>query len=89
MQPTYFFLVIIFFIIFSGSVKILRDHERVAVLRLGQFVRVGGPGLVFLIPFVDKGEKINLNKDIPNWQALSKLELDEKIKSIVLNKPMN
>ena len=43
-----------------------------------------GPGLVLLIPGVDKGVKVNVKEKIPGWQTLSQKELEERIKRYVL-----
>jgi regulator of protease activity HflC (stomatin/prohibitin superfamily) len=67
------------------SVRILRRDERLVVLRLGHFLKVGGPGLVWLIPIMDKGIKVKLSRDFPGWEALPEIELQEKIKTSVLN----
>ena len=72
-------------IILSLSIKIIRGDERMVVLRLGHFSRIVGPGIVWLIPVIEKGIKVNLNKEFPGWQVLSKIELEEKIKASVLN----
>ena len=48
---------------------------------------VAGPGLVILVPLIDRGIKVNLNEEIPGWQGLSKTELVERIKATVLNQP--
>lgn len=40
--------------------KILREYERAVVFRLGKFLITKGPGLIFLIPFIDKIERIDL-----------------------------
>jgi regulator of protease activity HflC (stomatin/prohibitin superfamily) len=80
----YFFLFILVIILLK-SLKILRKDERIAIFRLGQFLTVAGPGVVFIIPFIDRGVKVNLTQNIPSWQALSKTELDEKVKAFVLS----
>jgi len=43
---------------------------------------------VLVIPIVDKGLKVNLPENIPGWQGYSKDELDEKIRTFVLNQPI-
>ena len=68
------------------SVKIAREDERIVVLRLGRFLKVAGPGLVWIILGIDKAVKIHLNKDFPGWQGLSQIELEEKIKVSFLDK---
>jgi regulator of protease activity HflC (stomatin/prohibitin superfamily) len=40
--------------------KILREYERGVVFRLGKFQATKGPGLIFLIPFIDKVERVDL-----------------------------
>ena len=74
-------------IILARALKIVREDERVAIFRLGRFFSVVGPGLVFLIPGVDKGVRVNLSENIPGWKGLSKVELDEKIRIFVSSKP--
>ncbi len=81
--PVFWILLAIIFLF--QSLKILREDERMVVFRLGRFLKLVGPGWVWLIPFIDKGVKVNLNKDIPGWQVLSKIELEERIKAFVLN----
>lgn len=41
-------------------VKILREYERAVVFRLGKLLRAKGPGLVLLIPFIDRIERVDL-----------------------------
>jgi len=40
--------------------KILREYERAVVFRLGKFQKTKGPGLIFLIPFIDRIERVDL-----------------------------
>jgi len=82
--PIFWILLAIIFLF--QSLKILREDERMVVFRLGRFLKVMGPGWVWLIPFIDKGAKVNLNRDIPGWQVLSKTELEERLKARVTDK---
>jgi regulator of protease activity HflC (stomatin/prohibitin superfamily) len=77
------FLILVI-IILATSIKVVNEYERIAVFRLGRFVNIQGPGLVLLIPGVDKGVKVNLKEKIPGWQTLSQKELEERIKQYVL-----
>src|SRR5690625_4396880 len=40
--------------------KILREYERAVIFRLGKYKSTKGPGLIFLIPFIDKIERVDL-----------------------------
>jgi regulator of protease activity HflC (stomatin/prohibitin superfamily) len=59
-----------------------------AIFRLGRFFTIAGPGLVLVIPIVDKGIKVDLPENIPGWQGYSKSDLDEKIRTFLLNQPI-
>ncbi|MEX2467313.1 MAG: slipin family protein [Gemmatimonadota bacterium] len=47
-------------ILLPQMIKIMREYERAVVFRLGKFLSVKGPGLIVLIPFVDKVERVDL-----------------------------
>jgi len=71
------------------SMRILRNDQRLVVLRLGRFLKIVGPGLVWLVPIIDRGVKVNLERDFPGWQVLSAIELEEKMKAVVLKNLQN
>jgi len=71
-------------VIFAASIKVAKEFERIVVFRLGRFFKIVGPGLILLIPGVDKGVRVNLKEKIPEWQTLSQKELEERIKRYVL-----
>jgi regulator of protease activity HflC (stomatin/prohibitin superfamily) len=77
-------LLVLMIVILAASIKVVNEYERIAVFRLGHFVNIQGPGLVLLIPGVDKGVKVNVKEKIPGWQTLSQKELEERIKQYVL-----
>ncbi|GAB1369977.1 slipin family protein [Candidatus Kapaibacterium sp.] len=54
-------LIIVFigFIIFS-SIKVIREYERAVIFRLGRLIGFKGPGLILLIPFIDKMVRVSL-----------------------------
>ncbi len=61
------------------SVRVVREDERLAIMRLGQFIGIRGPGIVWVIPVVDKTTRINLERDIPRWRSLSTEQLANEI----------
>ena len=79
--------IILLIIILAKGIKIVREDQRLAIFRLGRLFTIAGPGLVLLIPVVDKAVKVNLQENIPGWQGYSKSELDEKLRTFVLNQP--
>lgn len=47
-------------ILLPQMIKILREYERAVVFRLGKLLRAKGPGLVFLIPFIDRIVRVDM-----------------------------
>ncbi len=61
------------------SVRVVREDDRLAIMRLGQFIGIRGPGIVWVIPVVDKTARINMDRDIPRWRSLSSEQLANEI----------
>ena len=55
-----FAVLIVVIIILSAAIRIVQEYERGVVFRLGRYVGVRGPGLIFLIPFIERMQKIGL-----------------------------
>src|SRR5678809_1784231 len=53
-------LVILAIIILPQMIRILREYERGVIFRLGKLIGAKGPGLIFLIPIVDRMVRIDL-----------------------------
>ena len=49
-------IVLLFFALMfvAAGIKVLKEWERVALLRLGKFHGVKGPGVIFIVPLLDK-----------------------------------
>jgi regulator of protease activity HflC (stomatin/prohibitin superfamily) len=57
------------------AIRIIPEYQRLVVFRLGRCVGARGPGVVFLIPFVDRGVKVDLReqvRDIPHQTSITK-----------------
>ncbi|MCH8905703.1 MAG: slipin family protein, partial [Candidatus Heimdallarchaeota archaeon] len=68
------FAIIIIFIFISG-IKMVKEYERVVVFRLGRFSGLKGPGLFWIIPWVDRVRLIDLRTqvvDVPRQEAITK-----------------
>ncbi|MGZ5279830.1 MAG: slipin family protein [Pseudobdellovibrionaceae bacterium] len=82
------FGVILFFaILFLGSaIKILPEWERGVVLRFGRSVGVRGPGLIILIPLVERILKVDtrtITMDIPPQDVITKDNVSMKVNAVV------
>lgn len=55
------YAIIVFLILILASViKVMKEYERAVIFRLGRLIAVKGPGLIILIPFVDKMVKVSM-----------------------------
>lgn len=79
-------LILLVFFILSQSIRILNEYERGVIFRLGRFSGVKGPGLIFLIPIVDKMVKVSLRTvamDVPPQDVITKDNVTIKVNAVV------
>jgi regulator of protease activity HflC (stomatin/prohibitin superfamily) len=90
-MSTEIFKILAFIILILGllvkSLLVVQENQRVVVIKQGKIDRVIGPGLFFVLPFVDIAVLVNLDTHISNWQALSPEKLNEKLISLVRQNP--
>jgi regulator of protease activity HflC (stomatin/prohibitin superfamily) len=81
-----FVLIIMAAIIIGNAVRILREYERGVIFRLGRMVGVKGPGIIFLIPIIDKMIKVSLRTvvmDVPPQDVITKDNVSVKVNAVV------
>jgi len=81
-------VVLVFFviIILSNAIRILREYERGVVFRLGRLLAVKGPGLILLIPIIDKMVKVSLRTvvmDVPPQDIITEDNVSIKVNAVV------
>ncbi len=67
-------------------IRILREYERGVIFRLGRLIPVKGPGLIILIPVVDKLVKVDLRtvtRDVPEQDIITKDNISVKVNAVV------
>jgi regulator of protease activity HflC (stomatin/prohibitin superfamily) len=85
------FLIFAALILFS-TFKILNEYERGVIFRLGKFSGVRGPGLIILIPGIEKMTKVDLRlvtMDVPSQDIISKDNVTLKVNGVVYFKVSN
>lgn len=78
-------LIIIGAWILMMGIKILAEYERGVVFRLGRLIGVKGPGLIFLIPIVDRMMKVDLRTitlDVPTQEIITKDNVTVKVNAV-------
>jgi regulator of protease activity HflC (stomatin/prohibitin superfamily) len=79
-------------IILASAIKVLREYERGVVFRLGRLVGERGPGLVIIIPIVDKLIKVSLRiitMDVPPQDVITKDNVSVKVNAVVYFRVMD
>ncbi len=86
LSGSFLFVVIVAGTILSMSVKILNEYERGVVFRLGRIIGAKGPGLILLIPFIDKMSRVDtrvVTLDVPPQDAISRDNVTIKVNAVV------
>ena len=85
-SPAIFFLIIFLIIIASASIKILREYERGVIFRLGRLIGAKGPGVIFIIPGVDKLLRVSLRTvalEIPPQDVITRDNISIRVNAVV------
>ncbi|MBE0467828.1 MAG: slipin family protein [Candidatus Desulforudis sp.] len=71
---------------FSSAIRIVQEYERGVIFRLGRFVGARGPGLFFIIPIVERMEKVDLRvvtADVPTQEAITRDNVTVKVNAVI------
>jgi regulator of protease activity HflC (stomatin/prohibitin superfamily) len=82
---TFGILVLAILVIASAAIKIVQEYERGVIFRLGRLVGPKGPGLFFIIPFIDRMVKADLRVitlDIPAQEAITRDNVTVKVNAV-------
>ncbi len=83
---------LIAFFILSQVIKVLNEYERGVVFRLGRLIPTKGPGIIFIIPLVDKLIRISLRLvtlDVPPQDVITKDNVSIKVNAVVYYRVMD
>jgi regulator of protease activity HflC (stomatin/prohibitin superfamily) len=67
-------VVVLVLLMLSAAIKIVREYQRIVLFRLGRVVGTRGPGLVFIIPLIDRPTLVDLRErflEIPHQTAIT------------------
>jgi regulator of protease activity HflC (stomatin/prohibitin superfamily) len=84
-------LVVVLLVVFN-SVKVVQEYERGVIFRLGRLVGARGPGLILLIPFVERMAKIDLRTvtmDVPSQEAITRDNVTVTVNAVIYFKVLD
>jgi regulator of protease activity HflC (stomatin/prohibitin superfamily) len=82
-------IVLLVIIFLANAIRIVREYQRLVVFRLGRLLGTKGPGLILLIPFIDKATLVDLRErylEIPHQTAITEDNAPISIDFIVFTK---
>ena len=79
--------ILVFFgvILLATSVRVLREYERGVIFRLGRLIGQKGPGLIFLIPIIDKMVRVDLRTvtlNIPPQEVITRDNVPASVNAV-------
>ena len=86
MSMSLLFLLVLLIIFLASAIRVVNEYERAVVLRLGKFLAVKGPGIIILIPFIDRMVKIDLRTvalDVPPQEVITRDNVSIKVSAVV------
>ncbi|MFC1869270.1 slipin family protein [Thermodesulfobacteriota bacterium] len=83
-------ILIIFFL--ASAIRVLKEYERGVIFRLGRVIKTKGPGLIILIPVIDKMVKVTLRlvaMDVPSQDVITRDNVSVKVNAVVYFRVMD
>jgi len=83
--PLYIFLIILGVLLVTG-IKILKEYERGVIFRLGRMVDPRGPGIIYVIPLIERMRRMDLRTitmDVPSQDVITRDNVSVKVNAVV------
>jgi regulator of protease activity HflC (stomatin/prohibitin superfamily) len=79
-------IVVLAFVLLTNMFKVLKEYERGVIFRLGRIFKAKGPGLIILIPGIDRMVKMSLRTlvmDVPPQDVITRDNVSIKVNAVV------
>ena len=76
----------------ASALRILKEYERGVIFRLGRVIKTKGPGLIILIPVIDKMVKVSLRlvaMDVPSQDVITRDNVSVKVNAVIYFRVMD
>ena len=85
---TYTLTILVFLVIMflASAIRIMNEYERAVIFRLGRIIDIKGPGLIILIPVIDKMVKVDMRTitmDVPPQDVITRDNVSIKVNAVV------
>jgi len=82
----YIVAVVLIVMFLTAAIRVLKEYERGVVFRLGRVIKTKGPGLIILIPVIDRMVNVSLRlvtMDVPSQDVITKDNVSIKVNAVV------
>ncbi len=83
----FYILAIVLIVLFlMSAIRVLKEYERGVIFRLGRVIKTKGPGLIILIPVIDKMVKVSLRlvaMDVPPQDVITRDNVSVKVNAVI------
>ncbi|MBI3783815.1 MAG: slipin family protein [Deltaproteobacteria bacterium] len=79
-------IVVIAFALVASGIKILKEYERAVIFRLGRLVGARGPGVIYIVPVLEKMQRIELRTitlDVPPQDVITRDNVSVKVSAVL------
>ncbi len=79
-------IVVLILFVLASSIKILREYERGVIFTLGRYTHTTGPGIIFVIPFLQQIVRTDLRifvEDVPTQDVISRDNVSVKVNAVL------
>jgi regulator of protease activity HflC (stomatin/prohibitin superfamily) len=79
-------LVVLVIMFLAAAIRILNEYERAVIFRMGRIIPVKGPGLILLIPIVDRMVRVDMRiitMDVPSQDVITRDNVSIKVNAVV------
>ncbi len=86
MPISFAFIVFLIVVFLAVSIRVLNEYQRGVIFRLGRIIKAKGPGLIILIPVIDKMKKVDLRTvtlDVPPQDIITRDNVSVKVSAVV------
>jgi regulator of protease activity HflC (stomatin/prohibitin superfamily) len=79
-------IVVLVVLFLANAIRILNEYERGVIFRLGRVIRAKGPGLIILIPYIDRMQRVSLRliaTDVPPQDVITRDNVSVKVSAVI------
>ncbi len=92
MNPFIIIIIVLILAFLWAAIKILNEYERGVIFRLGRVIKTKGPGIILLIPVIDRMVKVSLRlvtMDVPSQDVITRDNVSVKVNAVVYFRVMD